>query len=207
MMCARYHVDDELSKQIEKVLTRISAENATHAPKVEAKDIHPTNVAPVICANEETNTLGLSAKLQRWGFKGYQGKQVIYNARSETALEKPTFRESVKARRAVIPATWFYEWNPAKEKFIFHRKGEPLLFMAGCCKQYEDGAHFVILTTAANDSVKSVHDRMPLLLESEEIEDWIEDVNKTETFLHKVPNLLECHMEYEQINLFQMNLQ
>jgi putative SOS response-associated peptidase YedK len=197
-MCARYHVDDELSKQIEKVLSRINAKSEASVPSVATKDIHPTNEAPIISVVADT----IGCKLQHWGFKGYHGKQVIINARSETALEKPTFKDSVKSRRAVIPATQFYEWNPAKEKFIFRLKDSPLLFMAGCYRLYEDGDHFVIFTTAANASMKAVHDRMPLLIEQDEIKDWIMDDSKTETFLQKVPALLEYSTDYEQMSLF-----
>jgi putative SOS response-associated peptidase YedK len=197
-MCARYHVDDELSKQIEKVLSRINTQIAANVPKVAAKDIHPANEAPILSAHSNV----IECKLQRWGFKSYHGKQVIFNARSETALEKPTFRESVKTRRAVIPAAWFYEWNPAKEKFTFRQKDRPLLFMAGFYRKYEDGDHFVVLTTTANASVKSIHDRMPLLLDPEEIKDWILDDSKTAVFLRKVPSILERKADYEQISLF-----
>jgi putative SOS response-associated peptidase YedK len=165
---------------------------------VEAKDIYPTNEAPILSAKDDT----IGCSLQHWGFKVYYSKQVIFNARSETALEKPTFKESVKTRRAVIPATTFYEWNPAKEKFIFQPKDAPLLFMAGCYKRFEDVEHFVIFTTAANASMKTVHDRMPLLLEQDEIEDWIMDDSKTESFLQKIPAFLECYTDYEQMSLF-----
>jgi putative SOS response-associated peptidase YedK len=197
-MCARYYVDDELSKQIEKVLSRINTKIAANVPKVAAKDIYPANEAPILSAHSNV----IECKLQHWGFKSYHGKQVIFNARSETALEKPTFRESVKTKRAVIPATQFYEWSPAKEKFIFRPKDSPLLYMAGCYRRYEDGDHFVIFTTAANASLKSVHDRMPLLIEQDDIEDWIMDDSKTESFLQKVPALLECSTDYEQMSLF-----
>lgn len=51
-----------------------------------------------------------------WGFHGFKGKQVIFNARSESVLEKPLFRDSVRHRRVVVPAAAFYEWNARKEK-------------------------------------------------------------------------------------------
>ena len=78
----------------------------------------------------------------------------------------------------------------------------PVLFMAGFCRQYEDGEHFVILTTAANESMEPVHDRMPLILERQDIAGWIFDDAKTENILHKIPCLLERKTEYEQLSLF-----
>lgn len=76
------------------------------------------------------------------------------------------------------------------------------MFMAGFCRQYEDGEHFVILTTAANTSMKPVHDRMPLILEQEKITEWITDDTKTESILYQTPCLLERNTDYEQMSLF-----
>ena len=78
----------------------------------------------------------------------------------------------------------------------------PVLFMAGFCRQYEDGEHFVILTTAANASMEPVHDRMPLILERQEIAEWMLDDTKMEGILQKTPCLLERKTDYEQLNLF-----
>ena len=72
----------------------------------------------------------LAAEQMRWGFPGFEKGKLLINARAETALERPTFRESVQDRRCIIPARGFYEWNKSKEKFIFERKETPVLFMA-----------------------------------------------------------------------------
>lgn len=112
------------------------------------------------------------------------------------------FREGVEHRRVVVPATWFYEWNRNKEKNIFYRKEQPVIFMAGIYNRYQGEDRFVILTTEANASMSPVHNRMPLILESEEIADWIFEKEKTEQLLHKVPCLLERRTEFEQLSLF-----
>lgn len=117
-------------------------------------------------------------------------------------MEKPSFKNGILHRRIVIPATWFYEWNRNKEKNTFRRSDTPVLFMAGCYNRYEDGDRFVILTTEANSSMKPVHDRMPLILEQDEIADWILDGEKTTNFLKKTSCLLERKSEYEQLSLF-----
>lgn len=212
-MCGRYYIDDETSKEIIKLVKQIDEKMRKECietglelkiPQLPSGDIHPAELAPVLSAG----TGGMACELQRWGFPGFQsfggksGKQVIFNARSESALEKPTFRESILHRRAVIPAAWFYEWNKKKEKNIFFQKGHPVLFMAGCFKRYQNEERFVILTTEANSSMLPVHDRMPLILEKEEIPEWIYDSTKTEAFLHKKPGLLERRTEYEQMSFF-----
>lgn len=199
-MCGRYHVDEDTAKEIEKII-QLTDENMRKRTSVnfqmQARDIHPTETAPVLTASDS----GLECSLKRWGLLGFQGKQVIFNARSESALEKRSFREGMVHRRIVVPAVWFYEWNRNKEKNLFYRKGKPVLFMAGIYNHYEDGDRFTILTTQANASMKPVHDRMPLVLEESEIIPWIFDSQKAREFLQKVPCQLERKAEYEQLRL------
>lgn len=201
-MCGRYYVDDEIAKEIEKLIRQVDEklrqESMAALKRITQKDIYPTQTAPVL----EGRGAYLRCGWQRWGFPGFQGKQVIFNARCESAMEKPMFRDSIRHGRMVVPATWFYEWNRRKEKNTFYRKDRPVLFMAGCCRQYEDGVRFVILTTGANASMKPVHDRMPLILEEEEIAPWILDEKQAEHILHKTPCFLERRADYEQMTLF-----
>lgn len=193
-MCGRYYVDDETAREIEKII-RIADEKVRN---MTTGDIHPTDMAPILMTDDHT----LCCHMQKWGLPGLDEKQVIFNARSESALEKPTFREAVAKRRIVVAAAGFYEWNSQKEKSIFYRKNHPVLFMAGLYNPYAEGNRFVILTTAANPSMEPVHDRMPLLLEEEEILPWILDLDAANKILLKVPYLLERKTEFEQLSLF-----
>lgn len=201
-MCGRYYVDDKTAREIEKLVRQINAgkkqEALNVAGRITAGDIYPGKDAPVLSGAGDSICCGW----QHWGFPGFQGKKLIFNARCESALEKSMFRDSVLHRRIVIPAAWFYEWNPRKEKNTFCRKDAPVLFMAGFSRRYEDGEHFVILTTEANSSMEPVHDRMPLILEQEEITEWIWDDAKTEDILYQIPCLLERKTDYEQMSLF-----
>lgn len=202
-LCGRYYVDDEIAREIGQIVwavdRNVKGKRAAWAePRFQAKDIHPTETAPVLMAAGQE----LECGFWRWGFPGFQGKQVIFNARSESVWEKKTFRESIGHRRIVVPATWFYEWSRNKEKNIFYRKDERVLFMAGIYNRYQDGERFAILTTQANDSMKPVHDRMPLILEKSEIMPWIFEDKRTEEFLHKEPCLLKRRTDYEQLSLF-----
>lgn len=193
-MCGRYYVDDETAREIEKLVRDLD-----RRLKMERTgDVFPSQNAMIL--KGEGNHL--AAEQMRWGFPGFEKGKLLINARAETALERPTFRESVQDRRCIIPARGFYEWNKSKEKFIFERKDEPVLFMAGCYNRYEGQERFVILTTDANPSVASVHNRMPLILEPEELKDWVLDEQVAESLLHKTPVLLEQCAEYEQMRLF-----
>jgi len=201
-MCGRYSVNNETSREIERLIQRMDQrmkyESVMAAKKIVSRDIYPAQEAPVLEGREGSVRCGW----QRWGFAGPWGNKVIFNARCETVMEKPLFCDSILHRRIVIPASWFYEWNVRKEKTTFYRKTHQVLFMAGFCRHYEDGKHFVILTTQANASVKPVHDRMPLILEEDEITRWILDDKGTWQLLHKTPCLLENKTDYEQLTLF-----
>lgn len=198
-------MDDDTAREIEKLIRQVDEklkkDALAESVKLAAKDIHPSEIAPILTASQGR----LSCVWQRWGFLGRgakgQKKQLIFNARSESALEKPFFRDSILHRRAVIPAAGFYEWSQNREKNIFYREGKPVLFMAGCFRHYEDGERFVILTTGTNASMKPVHDRMPLVLEGEEAAAWILDGERTEDFLRGTPPLLSRRADYEQMNL------
>ena len=193
-MCGRYYVDEETAREIEKLVRDLD-----RRLKMERTgDVFPSQNAMIL--KGEGNHL--AAEQMRWGFPGFEKGKLLINARAETALERPTFRESVQDRRCIIPARGFYEWNKSKEKFTFERKETPVLFMAGCYNRYEGQERFVILTTEANPSVASVHNRMPLILEPEELKDWVLDDGATEYLLHKTPVMLEHRAEYEQMRLF-----
>lgn len=200
-MCGRYYVDDDTAREIERII-RVAEEKLTKVTPtpllIPSGDIHPTDIAPILVADDRT----LCCHMQKWGLPGFDGKQVIFNARSESALEKPTFRDAIARRRIVVPAAGFYEWNTRKEKSTFYRKGHPVLFMAGVYNPYEGGNRFVILTTAANPSMEPVHDRMPLLLEEKEILPWMLDLDAAKEILLKTPYLLERKTEFEQLSLF-----
>ena len=77
-----------------------------------------------------------------------------------------------------------------------------MLYMAGLYNRYQDEDRFVILTTAANESMKPIHDRMPLLLERDEIDKWLFEDGLTQRFLQKTPALLERRTDFEQMSLF-----
>lgn len=184
---------------------------------VAAGDVYPSNFAAVMTGR----TSGFRLEGMRWGFPKYQGTGLLINARSETALERKTFRDSVLYRRCVVPAKWFYEWDSDKNKASFMKKDKTALYMAGFYNRFQDGDHFMILTTQANASVSPVHHRMPLVLEERELESWIYPETKgmdyevarmeeqkysvneviLKSILNKVPPMLWREQEYEQQSL------
>lgn len=196
-MCGRYFISDDTAREIEKTIRmvdeRLKKDRRTG-------DIHPSEIASVISYKSGS----ITAEDKKWGFPGFDFGKVIFNARSESALEKKMFRESVMTRRLIIPASGFYEWNRKKEKVTFTSalKEQPILFMAGFYNRFEDGDCFVILITGANGSMADVHERMPLLLKHQELEEWLRDDRRLEEFLHSEPHGLKRQIEYEQQMLF-----
>lgn len=193
-MCGRYYVDDETAREIEKLVRDLDRKLQIER----TGDVFPAQNATIIKGQEHH----LAAEQMRWGFPGFEKGKLLINARAESALERRAFRDSIQNRRCIIPSRGFYEWNKSKEKFTFEREDATVLFMAGCYNRYEDEERFVILTTEANSSVALIHNRMPLILEPEEVEDWVLDDRATEYLLHKTPRLLKAHAEYEQMRLF-----
>lgn len=192
-MCSRYYITEESLKEWKKLIG-----GAGQFPDIKGhkRDIRPSEPATVLIA--VNNRIEYREKL--WGFPNYQGKGLIINARSETALIKTIFRDSLLNRRCVIPAAGFYEWNSQKEKASFYAGDSPILYMAGCYSHFEDDDRFVMLTSPANESMSGIHDRMPLLLTQEDILPWLSDASKTEEFLLKKPHALKKDMDYEQIS-------
>ncbi len=203
-MCGVYHVSHELDAGIESLMKMVYRERGMErvpsrgTATTRERDVRPTQEAPILDLRGDELTL----RDVRWGLPGFQKGQVIFNARCETAMEKGMFREAVLRNRIVIPAVSFYEWNKLREKNVFRRPDGKILYMAGFCKGAGEEERFTILTTAANDSMRLVHDRMPLILEESEIEPWLWRADWTESLLKKTPKPLLREAEYEQLSLF-----
>lgn len=192
-MCGRYYIDDETAREIERLVRHLDQKFKAGG----RRDIYPSGQAPVITGYQNE----FSAELFTWGFPGFDQKNLIINARSETALEKRMFKESIRNHRCAVPAAGFYEWNKEKEKYTFQRPDGRICYLAGFYKEFKGSVRFVILTTDANESMKSVHHRMPLVLNDEELDAWLFDDSQTELILHKVPGALKKDTEYEQQTL------
>lgn len=187
-MCGRYSLfTDEENQDIRDIINEVSRNH----PDVEMKtgEIFPTNIAPVL--------VGGNAKLQAeplmWGFPHFKGSGVIINARAETAEQKPMFRNSLLDRRCIIPTTGFYEWkqDASKQKYWFHLPGENTLYLAGFWGEFKGEQRYIILTTAPNDSMKNIHNRMPVILPKERLEDWVYHLDDAMEILRQTPPLLE----------------
>jgi len=127
---------------------------------------------------------GVEARLLRWGLipSWSMNGQGFINARSETLAEKRSFSEAFRLRRCLIPADGFFEWKrKGKEKRPFYiraRNDQPLTF-AGIWDTWRDRdaakvRSCAIITTAPNELVRELHDRMPVILSEDHYEQWVD---------------------------------
>jgi putative SOS response-associated peptidase YedK len=130
--------------------------------------------------------------LARWGFlpgfaKNVREFPLIFNARSETVLEKASFRNAMKRRRCLIPADAYYEWRKSggagrrmeRRPYLFRRADRAPMGLAGLWETYSgtDGSEIdtaCILTTPANAATAAIHERMPAILEPADFAAWLD---------------------------------
>lgn len=168
-MCGRYSLAPDESTEIAKIVAEVQSRFG--AASIRTGEIFPTNPAPVLLPSGQEMT----PKPMGWGFPSFKGKGVIINARGETALDKAMFRKSLLERRCIVPTTGFYEWSKDKTKYKFRIPGRDTLYLAGLWNTFQGEERFVVLTTAPNDTIINVHDRMPVLLTETELMPWLLD--------------------------------
>ncbi len=197
LMCGRYAFTSEQCDEILQIIQEVQDKcGAEAAGEIRRGEVAPGCRMPVLVGSDG----GPTPELMVWGFR--TPKSLLINTRAETALEKPTFAESARRRHCVVPSTGFFEWDGDKRKYRFTLPGSQALYMAGIYDMRDGAPCYSILTTAANDSMREVHDRMPLVLEKGQIGAWLCDLNATERFLSMVPPLLDRERLDAQIGLW-----
>ena len=194
-MCCRYYYSDKTAYEVEDDLHITGRAFVTSAG-----DITPGMITPGIIWNKSSDTdVALSDLF--WGILS-RDKKLIINARAESVTEKSMFSDSIRNRRCILPAAGFYEWDAGKTKFMFKRTDEKPIYLAGFYDLSENRDSFVILTTAANASMKPVHDRMPVMIEKGNVRDYLKDSSAAMEMLSKPMPELDRSSDYEQLSLF-----
>ena len=179
-MCGRYRLSRR--KQVVEEHFASVSEEEDWGPRY---NIAPTQPIPVIRQNPKEPFRELS--LVRWGLipswaKDSSVAAKMINARSETAATKPAFRDALKSRRCLIPADGFYEWMrtaKAKQPYCFEVNEGELFAFAGLWDRWKDpSGNWVktcsILTTTPNAVTSAVHDRMPVILDPNDYNLWLD---------------------------------
>jgi len=187
-MCGRYRLD-------------LNADLSFLAGAKEG-EIFPTDRVTVLLAGTKAGSIAIDQL--SWGFTSGSGKPLI-NARAETVLEKPTFCQPFRQSRCVFPTTGFYEWDRSnhKAKTLFNAQVGGALYLAGFYRDRE----CIILTRAASPSFATVHDRMPLILEANQIRAYLhEESFAVECLTQSTPELVIEKIEKHKSDEFALGL-
>lgn len=163
-MCGRLNIiDDPLSHMINNLLG-IEFSTQTNL------DVRPSETVDVIVGQYGE----LLSQPLKWGIQPEWAKRMIINAQSETVATKPTFSAAFSHHRVIVPCSGWYEWQGAKgskKKYLFSNPDNSPIWMAGIA--LEQSSKLVTLTTKPNPQCSKYHHRMPLLLDNQELADWL----------------------------------
>ena len=170
-MCGRYVVTKPVTKTADLVKTTI---------KVEDKDnynAHPTQQLPIM----KSYTNGKTLENYDWGLvpswaKDKKDFRPLINARLETLMEKVSFKKLIQTSRCLVIADGYYEWKRQEKEKIPHyftRTDSSLMFFAAIHQNNQ----FCIITKEASNKVKEIHHREPLIINEEQITNYL-DIKK-----------------------------
>ena len=197
-MCGRY----SLTTAPEALRQLFNFDNMPNlAPRY---NIAPTQDVPVIRpagrGGEDVNGRGLA--MMRWGLVPSWSKEIdrsapMINARAETIAEKPSFRAAFQSRKCLVPADGFYEWrleNGKKQPFRIGMNGGAPFAFAGLWERWaspegDEINSVAIVTTEANEKLRPIHARMPVILDPNDYDQWLGETTETtaQTLLRPYP--------------------
>ncbi len=195
-MCGRFTLTTDLAR-IQLQLGATSSDVDAWAPRF---NIAPTQNVPVAVFQGQGHDGHRHLTLMRWGLIPFWSKDPaiahkLINARSETAAEKPSFRNPFKTQRCLIPTDGFYEWQKigkTKQPMRIFVKSREVFSMAGLWDSWKNPESgelldtFTILTCGANSFVTPIHDRMPAILSPEAETLWLDPKSPPEKLLKLV---------------------
>jgi putative SOS response-associated peptidase YedK len=205
-MCGRYLVitEDEIL-EMRAILDELSKRFMEEPPLLsshsdvrrDSGEVFPGSVTPVLVLEQDCAIL----KPMRWGFRKWDDKGLVINARAETASSKPMFSKPLQENRCIIPSRGFFEWkhdtnkltdiellaaqmwppqsdrSDGPEKFRIKTSGSQLFCMTGIYRIYEGVEEFAILTMPSMEQMAIIHDRMPVFAAGAQITGWLDHSN------------------------------
>ena len=191
-MCCRYFIDDTADELLpyfdaasqSSLTTKLVAKLGK--PLITKGEVRPTNMVTGIALNKHGSE---TAFPMIWGYSVKGAKGPVFNARSESAAERPMFKEGWTNHRCIIPASFFFEWGilaeetgsdsagQTKTKFAIQPQNEMVTWLAGLYRIEENNGikfpAFTILTKEATGQMRRVHDRMPVMFRKDMISEWL----------------------------------
>jgi putative SOS response-associated peptidase YedK len=141
---------------------------------------------------------GRTADLNHWGLGGR-----LANARAETIDEKPAFREAFRRWRCLVPASGYYEWKTVagRKHPWYMRPADGALFGLAGVRAFWNGQHTVsLITTAPNARVRTIHDRMPLIIAPEDYDAWLGAADPKPLLRPYAPERMHAHPVSTRVN-------
>lgn len=172
-------------------------------------EVSPGQIEPIITHQEGLNLVWV----MKWGMIPFWAKErgvgnKMFNVRAESLTTKIGFKKSFNTKRCLVPSNGFYEWkteNGKKVPYLIEVKDRPLFAFAGIYDIWEEpvSGHevysYAIITTEPNSAIKPIHNRMPVILRTEQEKIWLDSSVPT----LKLKNLLNPSSEVLNINPYQ----
>lgn len=206
-MCGRYSLicTDELGNRF-----RVPLADPPCRPRF---NVAPSQVMPIVVNHDQFDIVPMEWGLvPHWAREPTQYRRPI-NARAETLADRPMFRGLLRNRRCLVPASGFYEWKKdggQKAPYYIRVRETSLFAFAGLFDLWTDPAGvehstYTIITTAANDLVQPIHDRMPAILSPEMEERWLDPAPMTSDELSHLlcpypPGAMEAYPISRRVN-------
>lgn len=187
-MCCRYMLEESPDlRPIVEAMNRSPLAGRIFPPDAlrSSGEIRPSDISPVVAPDRSGRRAVFP---MRWGFSG---RSPVINARTETAAERPMFRGSWASRRCAVPASCYFEWEhfttPAGRKKTGAKyrlqADSALTWLCGLYRMEEGVPCFVVLTREPGESIRFIHERMPLILPEDAVDEWIRPDARPEDLL------------------------
>lgn len=201
-MCGRFtitHPDEALARLF-------AAVPGNDLPPVPRFNVCPTTPVAVVTSDGGARRL----RAMRWGFipawyKAPNDGPLIINARADTVAVKPAFREAIRARRCIVPASGFYEWQEVEGKklpwYFTRADGQPMAF-AGLWQRWRDLDTVAIVSTDAGPGMRGLHHREAVILEPADWPLWLGEAGHGAAVLMRasVEGVMQCHRVDPAVN-------
>jgi putative SOS response-associated peptidase YedK len=174
-------------------------------------NVCPTDPVDVIVAKDGGQALASMrwGLIPRWWSKPVKELPATFNARAETVTTKPIFRDAFRRHRCIVPASGYYEWRTEhgqKQPYYISAADGPVLSIAGIWDEWRDKAagetvaSCTLVITGANAFTAQIHDRMPVLLEPDQIDPWLAAAAGTEVLKPAGEGLLRMWPVSRRVN-------
>lgn len=185
-MCGRFYLPEKDIDDFAGLVNKVEKELLKKAGEIAPGDYAPV-ITPIKSISHDQKVHEYDHHAIKWGFPASKGSP-IFNARCETINEKPLFKLPFATKRCLIPVRGFFEWKDSENSkkrikhFISLNNNEDFMYLAGIYWFFKDTEgklipYYTIITTAANEDIITIHNRMPVIIEEKNKSNWLYSCN------------------------------